>query len=176
MATLSYIDLKKIAAPMVNQSDLPFRILVRRYGATAAYTQMYNPHSLLNDQQYLEYHIRDLAGSGISDLGNLERPVVAQLCGNDPDTIVQAGRKLQGYCDAIGEGWTRKKKLYVFVMTTNDRSQSGMSSRCSQRRSLWCLPTWTKRLAIDSKSWCVYSCQARSKLKGRKSFCHVTFI
>ena len=61
---------------------------------------MYNPHSLLNDQQYLEYHIRDLRGSGktADSLGNfLGRPVVAQLCGNDPDIIVQAGRKLQGY-------------------------------------------------------------------------------
>ena len=100
------IDLKRIAAPMVNQSDLPFRLLVRRYGATAAYTQMYNPHLLLNDQQYLEYHIRDL-GSGMT--GNLERPVVAQLCGNDPDIVVQAGRKLQGYCDAIGE------LIYIYI-------------------------------------------------------------
>ena len=87
---------------MVNQSDLPFRILVRRYGATATYTQMYNPHSLLNDPQYLEYHIRDL-GSRTAGSGNHERPVVAQLWGNDPDIVVQAGRKLQGYCDAIGE-------------------------------------------------------------------------
>lgn len=85
---------------MVNQSDFPFRTLVRRYGATVAYTQMYNPHSLLNDQQYLEYHIRDL---GPRIAGSLERPVVAQLCGNDPDIIVQAGRKLHGYCDAIGK-------------------------------------------------------------------------
>ena len=107
MATLLHLDLKRTVAPMVNQSDLPFRLLVRRYGATAAYTQMYNPHLLLNDQEYLEYHIRDL-GSGTADLGNLERPVVAQLCGNDPDIVVQAGRKLQGYCDAIGE----LKKVY----------------------------------------------------------------
>ena len=113
MATLPGIDLKRIAAPMVNQSDLPFRLLVRRYGATTAYTQMYNPHLLLNDQEYLEYHIRDL-GSGTADLRNLERPVVAQLCGNDPDIIVQAGRKLQGYCDAIGE--LKKKLIYLWTM------------------------------------------------------------
>lgn len=102
MAASPDIDLKMIAAPMVNQSDFPFRILVRRYGATVAYTQMYNPHSLLNNQQYLEYHIRDLS-SGTANSESLERPVVAQLCGNDPDIIVQAGRKLQGYYDAIGE-------------------------------------------------------------------------
>jgi len=87
-----------IAAPMVNQSDLPFRILVRRYGATLAYTQMLLPDKLLNDQDYLEFHQRNLSASA----DGLERPVVVQLCGNDPETIVRAGRKLQTYCDGIG--------------------------------------------------------------------------
>lgn len=86
-----------IAAPMVNQSDLPFRSMVRNHGATLAYTQMLQPNRLLNDQQYLEYHLRDLNLD--KDLG---RPVVVQLCGNDVDTIVRAGRKLQGSCDGIG--------------------------------------------------------------------------
>lgn len=91
-------DLKFIAAPMVGQSDLPFRILARKYGATSVYTQMLVPDRLLNDQQYLEYHQRDL--SIIAD--GIERPVVVQLCGHDADTIVRAGRKLQSLCDGIG--------------------------------------------------------------------------
>jgi len=94
------MDLKYIAAPMVNQSDLPFRLLVRKYGATATYTQMYLPEKLLHDQDYQEYHIRDLTLGSQSDLN---QPVVAQLCGNDPEMIVQAGRRIQGYCDAIGQ-------------------------------------------------------------------------
>ena len=94
------MDLKYIAAPMVNQSDLPFRLLTRKYGATTTYTQMYLPDKLLNDQEYQEYHIRDLTLGGQS---GINRPVVAQLCGHDPETIVQAGRKIQGYCDAIGQ-------------------------------------------------------------------------
>jgi tRNA-dihydrouridine synthase 1 len=87
-----------IAAPMVNQSDLPFRLLVHKYGATLAYTQMLIPDKLLNDQRYLEFHQRDLSFTA----NGLERPVVVQLCGNDPEIIVNAGRKLQGYCDGIG--------------------------------------------------------------------------
>jgi tRNA-dihydrouridine synthase 1 len=57
------------------------------------------PDRLLNDQDYLEYHIRDLA------LGDdeLTRPVVVQLCGNNVETLVQAGRKVQAYCDGVGE-------------------------------------------------------------------------
>jgi tRNA-dihydrouridine synthase 1 len=92
-------SLSFIAAPMVNQSDLPFRLLVRKYNATMAYTQMLLPDKILNDQNYLETHQRDLSASA----DGLERPVVVQLCGNDPDVIVQAGKKLQIYCDGIGE-------------------------------------------------------------------------
>ncbi|KAJ7512909.1 t-diRNAhydrouridine synthase [Mycena galericulata] len=89
--------LSRIAAPMVNQSDLPFRTLVQRYGATLVYTQMLKSESLLNDQEYLEFHIRDLTDNPACP----DRPVVVQLCGNDPEVIVQAGRKLQNYCDGI---------------------------------------------------------------------------
>lgn len=92
-------SLNYIAAPMVNQSDLPFRLLVRKYGATLAYTQMLLPEKLLNDQDYLEFHLRDLSHSSAE---GLDRPVVVQLCGDDPEMIVKAGRKIQGYCDGIG--------------------------------------------------------------------------
>lgn len=96
---MASIDLKYVAAPMVNQSDLPFRLLVRKYGATATYTQMYLPEKLLNDQEYFEYHLRDLTGGPAESA----HPVIVQLGGNDLESIVQAGRKLQPYCDGIGE-------------------------------------------------------------------------
>ncbi|KAG2008528.1 t-diRNAhydrouridine synthase [Coprinopsis cinerea AmutBmut pab1-1] len=90
-------NLKYIAAPMVNQSDLPFRLLVEQYGATSTYTQMLLPEKLLNDQEYLEFHLRDL-----QTFAKLKtRPVVVQLGGNDPDLVVQAGRKMQQWCDGI---------------------------------------------------------------------------
>ena len=60
---------------------------------------MLSPDRLLNDQDYLEYHIRDPSLSN----DELSRPVVVQLCGNNVETIVQAGRKLQPYCDGVGE-------------------------------------------------------------------------
>ncbi|KAH7928606.1 FMN-linked oxidoreductase [Leucogyrophana mollusca] len=92
-------NLSFIAAPMVNQSDMPFRALTRKYGATLTYTQMLSADKLLNDQDYLEFHQRDLTRSA----DGIERPVVVQLCGNDPELVVKAGKKLQGYCDAIGD-------------------------------------------------------------------------
>ncbi|KAF5371731.1 hypothetical protein D9758_003440 [Tetrapyrgos nigripes] len=90
-------NLSFISAPMVNQSDLPFRVLTRRYGATLAYTQMLLPEKLICDQEYLEFHRRDLT----TRIDGLESPVVVQLCGNDAETIVQAGKKLQDCCDGI---------------------------------------------------------------------------
>ncbi|KZT01053.1 FMN-linked oxidoreductase [Laetiporus sulphureus 93-53] len=86
--------LASIAAPMVNQSDLPFRKLVRGYDATLVYTQMLLPERLLDDQEYLDFHLRGLGGPE-------DRPVVVQLCGNDPETVVKAARKMQVHCDAI---------------------------------------------------------------------------
>ena len=88
-------SLSTIAAPMVNQSDLPFRILVRRYKTSLVYTQMLLPEKLLSDPDYLDFHLLELGGPE-------DRPVVVQLCGNDPETIVRAARKVQAHCDAIG--------------------------------------------------------------------------
>ncbi|KAI0644800.1 FMN-linked oxidoreductase [Trametes meyenii] len=87
-------DLSTVAAPMVNQSDLPFRILVRRYKTSLVYTQMLLPERLLNDQEYLEFHTK-----GLRDYS--DTPVVVQLCGNDPETVVKAARKVVGNADAI---------------------------------------------------------------------------
>ncbi|KAL1742527.1 hypothetical protein HDZ31DRAFT_84067 [Schizophyllum fasciatum] len=83
---------------MVNQSDLPFRLLVRKYGATATYTQMLLPDKILNDPEYLEYHQRDLKLASGSPNGP---PTIVQLCGHDPDQLVQAGRRIQHLCQGI---------------------------------------------------------------------------
>ncbi|KAG6335707.1 hypothetical protein ID866_3387 [Astraeus odoratus] len=119
---MTSLDLTYVSAPMVNQSDAPFRILTRRYGATLAYTQMLDPHKLLDDREYLEFHLRDIKaeeghGEGLNvveELGDdgpcltrrrreaYARPVIVQLCGNDPQVIVKAARQVQPYCDGIG--------------------------------------------------------------------------
>ncbi|KAG1846056.1 FMN-linked oxidoreductase [Suillus subalutaceus] len=85
---------------MVKQSDAPFRLLTQRYGVTLAYTQMLDPHKLLEDRDYLEFHQRDLT-FGRDACSETDGPVVVQLCGNDPEIIVQAGKKIQGLCSGI---------------------------------------------------------------------------
>lgn len=90
-------NLSYIAAPMVSQSDAPFRMLVRQYGATLAYSQMLDPHKLTDDRDYREFHLRDIQACNA-----YARPVVVQLCGNDPEVIVKAARQVQTHCDGIG--------------------------------------------------------------------------
>jgi len=92
------MNLSAIAAPMVNQSDLPFRLLVRRYKTSLVYTQMLQPSLLLDDRDYLDFHLRGLETErqlGLDD-------TVVQLCGNDPQMLVNAGRKVQSLCTCIG--------------------------------------------------------------------------
>lgn len=85
---------------MVGQSDLPFRLLTRKHGASVTYTQMLLPHKLLDDREYLDFHLRDL--QACQDESGYGRPVVVQLCGNDPEVIVKAARNVESWCDAIG--------------------------------------------------------------------------
>ena len=80
---------------MVNQSDLPFRLLVRRYNTSLVYTQMLHPDRLLEDREYLEFHRRGLREG-------LDAPVVVQLCGNDPEVVLKAARQIVDRADAIG--------------------------------------------------------------------------
>ncbi|KAI9465322.1 FMN-linked oxidoreductase [Lactarius psammicola] len=96
MATSLNLDLRYIAAPMVNQSDTPFRALVHRHGATLTYTEMLRPACLLSDPDYLAFHRRAL------ELGRPSAgPVVVQVCGNDQDEIVRGARTVMDLCDGI---------------------------------------------------------------------------
>ncbi len=78
---------------MVGQSELAFRLLTRNYGTELAYTPMMNANTMVNTGL-----------SGYWDVGGGEgedRPLIAQLCGNDPDTICAAAKMVQGSCDAV---------------------------------------------------------------------------
>ncbi|TFY75654.1 hypothetical protein EWM64_g8359 [Hericium alpestre] len=85
--TVGLPDLSLIAAPMVNQSDLPFRVLTRKHKASLVFTQMLHPDLLLSSQEYLEFHQRGLGGPE-------DRPVIVQLCGHDPETVMRAAQKM----------------------------------------------------------------------------------
>ena len=93
----AHLDLNYIAAPMVNQSDTPFRALVHNHGATLTYTEMLKPARLLSDPDYLAFHRRSLESGRLST-----GPVIVQVCGNDQDVILRGAKMLVDICDGIG--------------------------------------------------------------------------
>jgi tRNA-dihydrouridine synthase 1 len=86
---------KYVAAPMVDASELPFRILVRRHGAQLAYTPMIHAKQFLGLPSYKQTVFTTATDSTI------DRPLIAQFCGNDPDTVITAAKQIQHLVDAV---------------------------------------------------------------------------
>ncbi|CUS24963.1 LAQU0S22e01134g1_1 [Lachancea quebecensis] len=87
---------KKIVAPMVDQSELAWRILSRRYGATLAYTPMFHAKMFATSEKYRRDMWCEHDGSK-----ELDRPLVVQFCANDPDYLLAAAELVQDKCDAV---------------------------------------------------------------------------
>lgn len=92
---------KKIVAPMVDQSELAWRILSRRYGATLAYTPMINAkqYSQLRTDSSRKIWFDKINNEEGSD--NLDRPLIVQFAANDPKLLLESAKDLQGKCDAV---------------------------------------------------------------------------
>lgn len=84
----------KFLAPMVGNSEHAYRILARRYGADVCYTEM------VNCKVYNKTKANPTNNNWFTT-DNMDRPLVIQICGNDPIEMSQACLSLQEHCDAI---------------------------------------------------------------------------
>ncbi|XP_078442465.1 FMN-linked oxidoreductases superfamily protein [Wolffia australiana] len=83
---------KLVVAPMVDNSELPFRMLCRKYGATAAYTPMLHSRLFSENEKYRRTEFTTCKE---------DRPLFVQFCANDPDTLLEAARFVEPYCDYV---------------------------------------------------------------------------
>ena len=106
-----------VLAPMVNQSELAFRLLARRHGAQLTYTPMLHSTRFASEEQYRQENFDDHPD---------DRPLVAQFCGDDPATLLAAARYVQDRCDAVDlncgcpQGIARRGHYGAFLLDEPD--------------------------------------------------------
>ena len=83
--------IKYILAPMVGASELPFRLLCRKYGAQLCYTPMMSSSKFI-DPEYRKEEFQTIPE---------DRPLVCHFSANDPQEFTQAGKLVEHMCDAI---------------------------------------------------------------------------
>ncbi|EGR26961.1 t-diRNAhydrouridine synthase, putative [Ichthyophthirius multifiliis] len=111
-----------ICAPMVDQSELAFRMLCRKYGTTLAYTPMISS-KVVYDQG--EKSLKNFFSTCPED-----RPLIAQFCGNDPEVLLEACKYIQKDCDAVDinfgcpQGIAKKGHYGSFLLQEPDLIES----------------------------------------------------
>ena len=98
---------KFISAPMVDQSNLAWRLLVRENGADLAFSQMMHARNFMTDKNYRSDCVDwdDYTHSGgiqeAERAKKLDGPLIVQLAGDDPHVLVEAGKYLHHDVAAI---------------------------------------------------------------------------
>ncbi|CAJ1424484.1 unnamed protein product [Effrenium voratum] len=90
-----------VCSPMVDQSERAFRLLCRRYGVHLAYTPMLHAEPFASDEAYRRSFFDAWEPAQLDGQQDADRPLIAQLGGDDPKTLLRAARLLEPHVDAV---------------------------------------------------------------------------
>lgn len=111
---------KYIMAPMVDQSELAFRLLVKNNGCDICFSQMHHAFNFNRDPKYREdsidwevdskhYDIINqdidlsfMSNSNNNDYEKLDQKLIVQFAGNDPNILVEAASHVQHQKNVAG--------------------------------------------------------------------------
>lgn len=145
-----------VMAPMVDGSELAFRTLSRRYGTELAYSPML--HSRM-------FNASEKFRSEMFTTSEVDRPVVAQFCANDPELFVQAATHVQDRVDAIDlnlgcpQGIARKGRYGSFLQDDWDLLERLVSTAARELK----VPIWCKIRIFDDRAKTVAYAQMLEK-------------
>ncbi|CAE8632007.1 unnamed protein product, partial [Polarella glacialis] len=83
-----------VAAPMVGQSELPWRLMVRQSGCDLCYTPM------LHAEEFEGSSEEEMVRQGFSSCPE-DRPLIVQFCAKNPEDFLNAAKEVQDRCDAV---------------------------------------------------------------------------
>ncbi|CAK9072448.1 unnamed protein product [Durusdinium trenchii] len=117
---------KWVCSPMIDQSERAFRILCRRHGVHLCYTPMLHAEPFASDETYRTTYF------DAWKVEELDRPLIAQLGGDHPQTVLRAAKILEPHVEAVDLN---------FGCPTEDARKGGHAShspRC-RRYGAWLL-------------------------------------
>jgi len=83
---------KHILAPMVEQSELAFRMMSRDLGSHLCYTPMWHAGIFVKDRKYRQEAI---------ETAPKDRPLLFQFCANKPEVFAEACALAEPHCDGV---------------------------------------------------------------------------
>lgn len=86
---------------MVDQSELAWRKLSRRYGAQLVYTPMINAKMFADASTRKGYREQNFSIAHGEEGGPEDRPLFVQFCANNPQQLLASAMVVEPYCDAV---------------------------------------------------------------------------
>lgn len=88
-------DKALVVAPMVDASDLPYRLLTRRYNTNLCFTPMIHARMFIEKEGYRKKFWKDYG------MPKEDRPLIAQFCGHDKEVLYQAMKVVENHVDGV---------------------------------------------------------------------------